>query len=202
MGRRTLIGISAAVVLLLFGALPVVRRFVAPTPPEFAQRHINPPASWADPDCERFRRSVRTTVGKPDLRLRLNVSHLSADEVAVYAAVLHLWNSGVRPLNVANRTFPLDAVSPDSSCECLGNLDIQNLASASHSFHFLSRDVFPERSIRLVDGNRQRTAIHANDPLNGMAVGKSVKKAVNDALRSASSRSQRSLSTKTTARRW
>ena len=183
MRRNALIGIPAVIVLLVVGALLVVQRsrLVPLTPTELALKHINPPTSWADPDCERLRRAVRTAVGEHAVKTVI-LSHLSADEVAVYEAVLHQWNSDAHTLNVAIRTFPLDAVSSHSSCECLRNLDVENLVSASRSFHYLTRDVFPERHIRLVDSDKQRTFIQTNDPHNGMAAGKSVEKAVNDAF--------------------
>ena len=55
---------------------------------------------------------------------------------------------------------------------------------ASHSIHALTRAVFPERNIRLVDADAQLTTIQHNDPHNGMAAGKSVEKAVADAFAS------------------
>jgi hypothetical protein len=185
MSRPALIGMPAVVVLLVVGALLVVQRFrlVPLTPTELAIKHIDPPGSWADPDCERLPRAVRTAVAGPGSKDAINVGHLSADEVAVYEAVLRQWNSDAQVLNVANRTFPLDAASPDGSCECLMNLDVQNLASAARSFHYLTPSVFPERNIRIVDADKQRTAIRTNDPHNGMAAGKSLEKAVNDAFR-------------------
>ena len=121
-------------------------------------------------------------MGSHGLKTSMNIDHLSVDEIAVYTAVLHQWNSDAHTLNVTNRTFPLNAVSSDSSCECLRNLDVQNLASASRSFHYLTRKAFPERNIRLVDAGKQHTIIQTNDPHNGMTEGKSVEKAVNDAF--------------------
>jgi len=85
---------------------------------------------------------------------------------------------------VTNKTLPLDAMSSHSSCECLEDLDVQNIVSASHSFHYLTRDAFPERGIRLVDAENQFVAIQTNDPHHGMAAGKSIQKAVDDAFSS------------------
>jgi len=151
---------------------------------ELALKHINPPASWADPDCARLRRDVKTALGKSGQESAITGAHLSADETVVYGTVLHQWNSDSRPLNVANRTYPLNAAFPDSTCECLRGLDVQYLANASYSSHYLTRDVFPEINIRLVDADKQLTAVRANDPHSGMAAGKSVEMAVNDAFRS------------------
>jgi len=111
---------------------------------------------------------------------------LSADEVAVYRAVLHQWNSdGRTSLNVSDRTFPLDVASPAndiSNCECLKGMELESLVRASHSFHPLTRDVFPETDIRLVNPSKQFTAIQNNDPQIGIGRGKSVETAVDDAF--------------------
>jgi len=61
-------------------------------------------------------------------------------------------------------------------------MEVQSLVSASHSFHTLTRDVFPERNIRLVNANKQVTTIQNNDPNNWIGRGKSVESAVNDAF--------------------
>jgi len=63
-------------------------------------------------------------------------------------------------------------------------MEVQSFVSASHSFHYLTRAVFPERNIRLVDADKQLTTIQSNDPQNGIAAGKSVEKAVNHAFAS------------------
>jgi len=184
MSRRALVGISAVVMLLLVSALLVVQRSssVSLTATELALKHINPPSSWADPDCERLRRAVRIAVGASGRKAATNRGRLSADEIAVYRAVLLQWNSDARPLNLAERTLPLDVTSSD--CECLKNFDVQNLIGASHPFHRLTRDAFPERNIRVVDAAKQFDMVQTNDPHNGMAAGKSVEKAVNDAFTS------------------
>lgn len=186
MRRRALVGISAVIVLLVVGALFVFQRsrLVPLSPTELALKHIKPPSSWADPDCAGLRRAIGTAVRESGQTTVMSVAPLSADEVAVYRAVLHQWNSDGQTLNVSYRTFPLDAASPTnhiSSCECLRGMEVQSLVSASHSFHYLTRAVFPERNIRLVDADKQLTIIQSNDPHNGMAAGKSVKKAVHDA---------------------
>lgn len=190
MRRRTLVGISAVIVLLIVGALSFLKHshLVPLSPAELALKHINPPSSWADPDCSRLRLTISTAVRESGPRNVMSVAPLSADEVAVYRAVLHQWNSNARAsLHVADRTFPLDAVSPTSrisNCECLRSLEVQGLVSASHSIHALTRAVFPERNIRLVDADKQLTTIQHDDPHNGMTGGKSVQKAVNDAVAS------------------
>lgn len=189
MRRRTLVGISAVIALLVVGALFAFQgsSLVRLSPTELALKNINPPSSWADPDCARLRRTIRTAARESGQTTVMSVAALSADEVAVYRAVLHQWNSDTRTLNVSDRTFPLDAASPTnhiSSCECLRGMEVQSFVSASHSFHYLTRAVFPERNIRLVDADKQLTTIQSNDPQNGIAAGKSVEKAVNHAFAS------------------
>lgn len=181
MRRRAFI---SAAILLVMGALVLVHRshLIPLSATELGSKHMNPPAAWADPDCDRVRRAVRTALAEAGLKTAINVGHLSADEVAIYRTVLHQWNSDARTLNVANRTFPFDAVSRDSTCECLRGLDVENLARASHSFHYLTPDDISGRNIRFVDANKQLTAVQTDDPHNGMAGGKSVEKAVDDAI--------------------
>lgn len=64
---------------------------------------------------------------------------LSADEVAVYNAVLQQYtakDSGA--LSVSTTTFPLNPDSPAiglSRAECLQGIQLENLSTASHSFH-------------------------------------------------------------------
>jgi hypothetical protein len=189
MRRRALVGISAVIVLLILGALFVLQRSrsILLSPIEFASRHISPPSSWADPDCATLRRAVTNAVKNSGEKTALSVSSLSADEVAVYRAVLHEWNSDARTLSVSDRTFPIDAASLTdgiSNCECLRGIEVQSVVNASHSFHTLTRAVFPERRILLVDEDKQLTTIQSSDPLNGMKAGKSLEKAVDDAFAS------------------
>jgi len=187
MRRRALLGISAGIVLFSVGAFLLLdlSRLVPLSPTELALKQIKPPSSWADPDCSSLRRAIKSAVGESSRRTAISVPHLTADEVAVYTAVLDQWNSDARTLNVSDRTFPLDVTSPTShisNCECLRSIEATSLASASHSFHYLTPAALPGKNIRLVDANRQRATIQSNDPHNGMAAGKSVDKAVNDAF--------------------
>lgn len=79
---------------------------------------------------------------------------LSADEIAVYKAVLqqHISrDSG--SLNVSVTTYPLDPTSPMnhlSESECLQGIRLENLAEVSHSFHDLTPEVLPAKNIKLV----------------------------------------------------
>lgn len=190
MRRPALVGISGVIVLLLVGALFFLgqSRMARLGPVDLPLKYINPPSSWADPDCSRLRRTIRTAVGESSQKNVISAASLSADEVAVYGVVLHQWNSvGRISLNISDRTFTLDtasSTSSDSNCECLRDLEVQSLVSASHSIHVLTQAVFPKRNVRLVDADKQLTTIRHNDPHDGMAEGKSVKKTINDAFAS------------------
>jgi hypothetical protein len=113
-------------------------------------------------------------------------TRLSADEIAVYRAVIKRWVGHEREsLNVSSTTFPLDASSSESGlsdCACLQGVLLEDLSNPFHSFRDLTSDVLPGKSMRLVDAKRQAGIVHANDPGTAIGEGKSVKNAVNDAL--------------------
>ena len=107
---------------------------------------------------------------------------LSADEVAIYKAVLRAY-SGDKDvnLNVAATTYPLD---PDASTtgfdqpECLKGIELENLSSTSNSYHELPADVLPSKTMRLVDPKRQAKIVHSNDPSDTIRKGAPVKDAM------------------------
>jgi hypothetical protein len=79
---------------------------------------------------------------------------LSADEVAIYKAVLREYSGGKDlKLNVAATTSPLD---PDASTtgfdqpDCLKGVQLENVSSASSSYHELTPDVLPSKLMRIV----------------------------------------------------
>ena len=118
-----------------------------------------------------------------------STENLTADEVAIYRAVLQLNapnNSGApRTLNVSATTFPLDPSSRRSGLSnsgCLKGIQLDNLASASRSFHELSHDILPNKVARLVDPKKQENIVHDNDPDKTMGDGKSADTAVKGAL--------------------
>lgn len=110
---------------------------------------------------------------------------LSADEVAVYKAVLHQYGSKeAGNLHVSNTTYPLNSDSPASgltSANC-SNIQLENLATASHSFHNLPPEVLQGDGMVLVDPKKQAKIVRSNDPSDTIAKGKSVKNAVTDAF--------------------
>lgn len=186
MRRRALVGIFATMLFLLSVLFSLRHiRLATLSPAALALKHIDTPPGWAD-DCSRLLRTAREAIRESSQRPSRNTAPLSPDEIAIYRAILQQWNANGRTsLNLSNRTFPLDATSSASrisDCECLKGIDVQSLVSASHSFHAMTRDVFPERNIRLVDANQQVTTIQNNDPNNWIGRGKPVENAVNDAL--------------------
>jgi hypothetical protein len=111
---------------------------------------------------------------------------LSADEIAIYKAVLRSYTGDKDAnLNVAATTYPLD---PDASTtgfdqsECLNGVTLENLASASSSYHELPADVLPAKGMRLVDPKKQARIVHSNDPSDTIRKGEPVKSAVEAAF--------------------
>jgi hypothetical protein len=114
---------------------------------------------------------------------------LTADEIAVYKAVLQRISSGKSgapgTLNVSATTYPLDPSfrrSGLSDSGWLKGIQLDNLATASHSFHELSPDILPNSGARLVDPKKQETIVHDDDPDKTMGEGKSVDTAVKAAF--------------------
>lgn len=114
---------------------------------------------------------------------------LSADEIAIYRAVLRQYESGDSgSLNVSARTYPLDAASPmtgPADSECLKGIQLENLAGLAHSFHDLTPEVLPAKNIKLVDPKQQSKIVRDNDPDKTIRDGKSVHNAVGGAFATA-----------------
>jgi hypothetical protein len=115
-----------------------------------------------------------------------NTAPLSADEVAIYRAVLQQYISrDPGSLSVSVETYPLDAESPMnqlSKGECLHGIQLENLAGFSRSFHDLTTDVLPGKNMKLVDPKRQSKVVRANDPSKTIRGGRSVDSAVEEAF--------------------
>ena len=113
---------------------------------------------------------------------------LSADEVAIYAAVLRYYSDNHDiALNVSQNTYPLDLNSPMNhlQAECLKGIQLENLAIVSRSFHQLPPDVLPGKRMKLVDPKKQARIVHSNDPSNTIHKGAPVKDAVESAFSTA-----------------
>jgi hypothetical protein len=118
-----------------------------------------------------------------------NTTPLSADEVAIYRAVLQQYISrGSGSLNVAATTYPLDPTSGMnhlSDSECLQGIQLENLAGVSRSFHDLTPEVLPAKNMKLVNPTQQGKTVRANDPDKTIRGGKSVDSAVSQAFATA-----------------
>jgi hypothetical protein len=110
---------------------------------------------------------------------------LSEDEITIYKAVLKQWAAGEQTsLNVSDETFPLDLAARLgglADCDCVKDIYLENLSSASHSFHDLTPDVLLA-NMRLVNANEHSAIVRANDPGNTIAQGKTVSEAVKTAF--------------------
>jgi hypothetical protein len=113
---------------------------------------------------------------------------LSADEVAIYRAVLQKYGSAESgTLNVSIKTFPFVPESPTSGLkdsDCVKGIQLGNLSVVSHSFHELPTDVLTGKGMTLVDPKKHAKIARANDPSNTIPKGKSVDNAVKDAFAS------------------
>lgn len=107
---------------------------------------------------------------------------LTADEVAIYKAVLaHYSSKEPGMLNVSIRTFPLNPESPRNGLSkggCLQGMELENLTSASRTFHELTPEVLSGKNMKLVDARKQVQVVRSNDPDKTMRKGKSVESAV------------------------
>src|SRR4051812_32328978 len=111
-----------------------------------------------------------------------STTSLSADEIAIYKAVLRTYSRDKDVnLNIAATTHPLD---PNASTtgfdqpECLRGVELENLSSAANSYHELPEDVLTSKGMRLVDPKKQARIVHSNDPSTTIRKGEPVKDAV------------------------
>jgi hypothetical protein len=115
-----------------------------------------------------------------------SVTPLSADEIAVYKAVLRRYSKDKdSTLNVSAKTYPLDASAPTTGFdkpECLNGVQLDNLSTVSHSYHELPPEVLPSKAMRIVDPKTHARIVHSNDPSNTIRKGEPVKDAVKAAF--------------------
>ncbi len=179
MKRRAVIGIAVTAVLALLVEIPLARQLhlAVLTPSELAPK-APPPPEPPDDNCAEIQRVL---AGSPHERPVRNANPFSADEVAIYRGILERWNSKSRsPLNVSNRTFPIDRDLSD--CGCLKGIEPPNIARAAHTFHILTGDVLGGKNIRLVDADKQTVIVQSNDPSNSISEGESVETTVTSAF--------------------
>jgi hypothetical protein len=111
---------------------------------------------------------------------------LTPDEIGIYKVVLaHYSSKEAGMLNVSIRTFPLDPESDRngrSKGGCLQDMELENLTSASRTFHELTPDVLSGKNMKLVDPKKHAQVVRSNDPDKTMRHGKSVESAVASAF--------------------
>jgi hypothetical protein len=118
-----------------------------------------------------------------------NATPLSADEIAIYKALLRQYASDESgSLNVSAKTYALDPESQRNglkNSECLKGIQLDNLSGVSHTYHELTPDVLPGKNMKLVDAQKQAKIVHGNDPDKTMREGKAVDSAVKEAFATA-----------------
>ena len=127
-----------------------------------------------------------TITGSDNNKLAKSPTPLSADEIAIYKAVLRTY-SGEKDarLNVSAKTYPLDPTAHTTGFdqpECLDGVQFDNLSTGSHFYHELPTEVLPFEAMRIVDPKTQARIVHSNDPSNTIRHGKPIKNAVETAF--------------------
>jgi hypothetical protein len=126
-----------------------------------------------------------TTTASDKAKLVKSSTALSADEIAVYKAVLRTYSGDKdASLNVSDRTYPLDPSASTTGFdqpECLNGVQLDNLPTVSHSYHELPPEVLLSKAMNLVDPRAQAGIVRSNDPSNTIRKGKPV----NDAVKAA-----------------
>jgi hypothetical protein len=107
-----------------------------------------------------------TTSGSGKAKPVKSTTALSADEIAVYKAVLRTYSRDKdATLNVSDRTYPLDPSAPTTGFdkpECLNGVVLENLSTVSHSYHELPPEVLPSKATNLVDPRAQAGIVRSN----------------------------------------
>jgi hypothetical protein len=110
---------------------------------------------------------------------------LGADEIAIYQSILQQYTSDHSALmNVSDKTFPLDPLSPTlglDNRDCLSGIKL-DLSILSHTFHELTQEILPAKNTRFVDQEKQAKIVHRNDPGRTIRKGKSVQEVVGSAF--------------------
>ena len=165
----------AVLIVLVLGTWGPIKRFrvVGLSPSELASKSLLP--SVPDDRCGNMQRPIARVPPKTVFRID---DPLTADEVAIYKAVLAAWVDKSTKLNVADRTFALDR---DVDCECLKGMDVDSVTQATRSFHKLGRESLIGKA-SLVDTEEQSRIVRLNDPERTMQSGARVDVAVKRAF--------------------
>src|SRR5437764_13619083 len=84
---------------------------------------------------------VPSTTNSDNSKPVKSTTSLNADEIAVYKALLRTYSGDKHPgLNVSAETYPLDPTAITTGFDqpqCLNGVQLDNLATVSHSYHEL-----------------------------------------------------------------
>jgi hypothetical protein len=109
--------------------------------------------------------SLRAVTQNQTPKAKISDEPLTADQIAVYRAVLKDYTNGSNsPLNVANTTEPLDDSRPMFDEACMKEIEASVPKSSVPISHKLERSLMPEMHIVLVDPDHQQKLIDENDP--------------------------------------
>jgi hypothetical protein len=90
---------------------------------------------------------------------------LTSEQMAVYRSVLQGYTNGSdSPLNVANKTAPMDTSGPFFDKACVRGLELENTRTSTEVVHQLDSSLALDRKFILVDPDQQEEKIKENDP--------------------------------------
>lgn len=116
-----------------------------------------------------------------DAKPKVSDKPLSAEQLAVYRAVLGNWMAQEMPaLNLAIQTVPLETTGAFGDEDCAKGLELEP-ASPTVVHRFRQQDLpqlGPGRTFTLVDPDRQRKEVRDNDPEKTIGEGRSIEDAV------------------------
>ena len=173
---------------LLTGALWIRSRFgFVPTIPAGISGKTqapSPPPRLRE-GCDEARNFQVLVSSRAHSRPTRNAAILTADEIAIYHAVLARWASDSQgSLNVANKTVPLGTASPSalSNCACVEGINVEDDSPAFRSYRRLTPDILPGNNMHLVDPEEQSASVRINDPGVTTSQGKAIDDAVQGAF--------------------
>jgi len=109
--------------------------------------------------------SVSTVAQVEEPKPQISKEPLTPDQIAIYRAVLKQYlGPDQTPLNLANRTDPIELRDQDSHAECLKGITLEKPPSPP-VIHMLDASL-AESPVVLVDPNQQRKKVQENDPGN------------------------------------
>ena len=120
----------------------------------------------------------------PEAKPKVSDTPLTAEQLAVYRAVLHGWvDDGKRRVNLAVQTVPLETSGPLGDEDCEKGLDLEPASpGVVHRFRKEDLPQLGSNKIGLVDPEKQRKEVADNDPEKTTREGASIDEAVRNAF--------------------